>query len=80
MKRLLERFLSPLRQTWWLKVLTDSPRCEYYFGPFMSEREADQAKGGHMEDLTLEGSELLRVSVLRCLPPSELTIEYPETA
>jgi hypothetical protein len=57
----------------WVEIVTDSPRCTYYFGPFIDESEAETAKIGYIEDLELEGSKGLAVSVKRC-KPEKLTI------
>lgn len=57
----------------WVEIVTDSPRCTYYFGPFINEAEAEAVKGGYIEDLEAEGSKGLAVSVKRC-KPENLTI------
>ena len=80
MKNLVNQLIGRNVKSWWLETSTESPRCEYYFGPFGSESEAVQARSGYVEDLEHEGSELLRVSVVRRQAPAELTVEYPEAA
>lgn len=57
----------------WIEIVTDSPRCTYYFGPFTSQPEAEAAKIGYIEDLEAEGSKGLLVTVKRC-KPENLTI------
>jgi hypothetical protein len=57
----------------WIEIVTDSPRCTYYFGPFTSEAEAEAAKFGYIEDLESEGSKGLSVMVKRC-KPNALTV------
>ncbi|TYQ25501.1 DUF1816 domain-containing protein [Pseudanabaena sp. UWO310] len=57
----------------WVEIVTDFPRCTYYFGPFVNESEAEAAKIGYIEDLETEGSKGLTVVVKRCKPDS-LTI------
>jgi hypothetical protein len=52
----------------WIEIVTDSPRCTYYFGPFSSESEAEGAKIGYIEDIEAEGSKGLAVMVKRCKP------------
>jgi Domain of unknown function (DUF1816) len=59
---------------WWVEIKTDSPRCTYYFGPFASATEADQAKLGYIEDLQSENAQGIAVRVKRC-KPTNLTIE-----
>ncbi|MEM9164744.1 MAG: DUF1816 domain-containing protein [Cyanobacteria bacterium P01_F01_bin.4] len=80
MKRLVNQLIGLYKKSWWLEISTDTPRCEYYFGPFGSESEAAQAQPGYVEDLEQEGSELLRVTVVRRQTPESLTVEYSEAA
>ena len=80
MKNLVNQLIDRYKQAWWLEISTQSPHCEYYFGPFGSESEALQAQPGYEEDLVQEGCELLRVSVVRRPAPTELTVEYPDAA
>jgi Domain of unknown function (DUF1816) len=58
---------------WWVEVTTTSPRCTYYFGPFLSETEAQTAKPGYLEDIEREGAQGMQVVVKRC-KPSTLTV------
>jgi hypothetical protein len=73
MNELLTRFLSAIGFAWWAEITTDSPRCVYYFGPFLSEKEAKSCQGGYIEDLEREGATNIKVNVKRC-KPSNLTI------
>lgn len=57
----------------WVEVVTENPKCTYYFGPFASEEEANADKGGYIEDLENEGAIGISVSVKRC-KPTNLTI------
>lgn len=58
---------------WWVEIKTDSPRCTYYFGPFLSMGEAESEKPGYIEDLQGEGAQVTSVIVKRC-KPTQLTI------
>lgn len=78
MKSLVNQLIGLYRKNWWLQISTESPYCDYFFGPFESESEAVKARPGYVEDLEQEGSELLSVSVVRRQAPTELTIEYSE--
>jgi hypothetical protein len=77
MKELLISILQFFGLAWWVEVVTDNPRCTYYFGPFLSGKEAAAAKGGYIEDLEQEGAKGIATSVKRC-KPSTLTI-YDDT-
>jgi len=72
-KNIFTSILETLGLAVWIEIVTDSPRCTYYFGPFVSESEANIAKIGYVEDLESEGSKGLAVVVKRCKPES-LTI------
>lgn len=58
---------------WWVEIVTQTPRCTYYFGPFLSVKEANAAKAGYIEDLEHEGAKGIAVNVKRC-KPADLTI------
>jgi Domain of unknown function (DUF1816) len=57
----------------WVEVVTESPRCTYYFGPFSSFPEAEAAVAGYKEDLEAEGAVVVGLVTRRCKPES-LTI------
>lgn len=77
-KDVLAGFLNKLGLAWWVEVVTASPRCIYYFGPFTSEKEADQAKPGYIEDLEQEGAQGIMASTKRCKPTKLTDYEEPE--
>lgn len=58
---------------WWVEIVTDQPRCTYYFGPFMSQQEAQWYLPGYLEDLEQEGHQGIRLQINPC-QPEELTI------
>lgn len=78
MKDALTNLLNGLGLAWWVEVVTDSPRCTYYFGPFLSEDAAKSAKAGYVEDLEQEGAQGISASVKRC-KPTKLTIAADES-
>lgn len=67
------KILNFIGMAYWVEIMTDSPQCTYYFGPFANKREADVASGGYLEDLQNEGAQGIKVIVKRC-KPSNLTI------
>lgn len=73
MKELLLLILNWLGLAYWVEIVTDAPKCTYYFGPFISKQEAQAAKGGYVEDLQYEGAQGIAVAVKR-FRPSTLTI------
>ncbi|EAW44944.1 DUF1816 domain-containing protein [Nodularia spumigena CS-584] len=58
---------------WWVEIVTQNPRCTYYFGPFLSSADAKVALKGYVEDLEVEGAQGILVNVKRC-KPGTLTI------
>ena len=41
-------------EKWWVEIVTDLPRCTYYFGPFDTDKEASSNIPGYVEDLESE--------------------------
>lgn len=72
-KEVLTNLFHSLGWAWWVEIATQSPRCTYYFGPFLSVKEANAAKVGYVEDLEHEGAQEITVNVKRC-KPTALTI------
>lgn len=62
-------------QAWWVEITTEQPHCTYYFGPFATAVEADEAKSGYVEDLEGESAQGIKVAIKRC-KPTQLTIEH----
>jgi hypothetical protein len=72
-KEALINLLHTFGWAWWVEIATQSPRCTYFFGPFLSAKEAKTASNGYMEDLQQEGAQGIAVNVRRC-KPAKLTI------
>jgi Domain of unknown function (DUF1816) len=73
MKEFFINLLNLFGLAWWVKIVTDSPRCTYYFGPFLSAQEAKIAQVGYVEDLEYEGSQGISVEIGR-FKPNDLTV------
>ncbi len=58
---------------WWVKIVTETPECTYFFGPFESSSEAQQNQSGYLEDLEQEGAQGIGVLILQDQPET-LTI------
>lgn len=58
----------PADFAWWIEIYTDYPACLYYFGPFDSEAEAQDAQPGFIDDLREEGAEQFAAQIKRCRP------------
>jgi Domain of unknown function (DUF1816) len=65
--------LETVGLAWWVEIVTSTPACTYYFGPFSSAQEAESYRSGYVQDLEEEGAQGLQVVVKRC-KPTRLTI------
>ncbi|MBD2387926.1 DUF1816 domain-containing protein [Cylindrospermum sp. FACHB-282] len=72
-KEALINILNNFGRAWWVEILTQNPRCTYYFGPFLSSFDAKWASIGYVEDLEIEGAQGIIVNVKQC-KPTALTI------
>lgn len=72
-KESLTNLVQGFGWAWWVEIVTHNPRCTYYFGPFLSSKEAEAAKAGYIEDLEQEGATGIDVQIKRC-KPERLTI------
>ncbi len=75
MKELWIKILQLVGKAFWVEIITENPKCTYYFGPFLNEAEAIAAKTGYVEDLTTEGASIFSLQINRCRQPQNLTIE-----
>jgi hypothetical protein len=73
MKELLLKLADILGLAHWIEITTDSPKCTYYFGPFLSREEAEREQTGYLEDLKEEGAMGISVAIKQ-VKPSQLTI------
>ena len=73
MKELLISLLNAFGFAFWVEILTETPNCTYYFGPFISQQQAQASKSGYLEDLEAEGAQGIKVKIKRC-KPNTLTI------
>jgi hypothetical protein len=68
MKEFVINQFNSLGLAFWVEIMTETPKCVYYFGPFLTEDEAQEAEPGYVEDIESEGAEGLQVAVKRCKP------------
>jgi hypothetical protein len=77
MKEVLIKILHFLGLAFWVEIVTDNPRCTYYFGPFLNDQEAHEAKNGYIEDLENEGAQGITVAIKRCKPDNLTIFDEP---
>ncbi|ELR97942.1 DUF1816 domain-containing protein [Gloeocapsa sp. PCC 73106] len=73
MKELMIEIVNFLGLAYWVEIVTETPKCTYYFGPFLQAKAAENATEGYLEDLKNEGASGIKVQVKRC-KPGDLTI------
>ncbi|MEH1940988.1 MAG: DUF1816 domain-containing protein [Nostoc sp.] len=73
LKEVLINTFDYIGLAWWVEIVTQNPRCTYYFGPFLTSSDAKLSSIGYIEDLETEGAQGISVNVKRC-KPNTLTI------
>ena len=66
-------YLEKMGMAWWLEIITEEPKCIYYFGSFATANKAQLSSGGYIEDLEQEGAQVIAVDIKRG-QPRDLTI------
>lgn len=64
----------------WVKISTTNPPCLYYFGPFLSEAEAQDYRPAFLRDLEEEGAQGIETEILQCPRPAELTLDHSQSS
>jgi hypothetical protein len=59
---------SSHQQKWWVKIVTQSPCCTYYFGPFESLQEAQHNQTAYFQDIQAEGAQNISLQIEQCKP------------
>ena len=77
MKELLIEVLNFFRLAFWVEIVTETPKCTYYFGPFLTQKDAEDASKGYIEDLSSENALGIATKINR-MRPGRLTI-FDET-
>ncbi len=72
-KCLASRIIQIVISDYWAEIITERPKCIYYFGPFQTFLEAKAACPGYIDDLKSEGALGIKVVIKRCRPDA-LTI------
>jgi Domain of unknown function (DUF1816) len=78
MKEFFISMLEKLGMAFWIEIVTEVPRCTYYFGPFLNRTEAESMKIGYLDDLNSEGAVGITVMISQCYTPDHLTVEFGE--
>lgn len=60
------KMLNFLGLAYWVKIMTKTPQCTYYFGPVFWKKSALASCGGYLEDLQSEVAQEIKVILKRC--------------
>lgn len=60
----------------WIEITTSDPHYTYYFGPFLTQREAEEHKPAFIADLEAEGATGIEVKFRQCQRPEILTVDH----
>ncbi|MEG4218193.1 DUF1816 domain-containing protein [Microcoleus sp. Pol14C6] len=64
---------STRRGEWWVEVETDSPKRNYYFGPYDSRQEASNSSNRYIRDLENKGAKKISINIKQGSQPTQLT-------
>ncbi len=67
-EELVVSFLEKLGLAWWVEIVTHNPSCTYYFGPFVTAKNAKFSQLGYIEDIATEGSHISSIDIKQCQP------------
>ena len=71
---LIRNFGNQLGLAWWAKVETNSPNAIYWYGPFLTKNSLKQNLNLFIKDLSNEGSNNIKHTLIRCKRKEPLTI------
>ena len=71
---MIRKLGNKLGLAWWAKIETDQPSSTYWFGPFITKRSLKGNIPSFIEDLSEEGSENIKYSLVRCKKEEPLTV------
>ncbi|NJK72105.1 MAG: DUF1816 domain-containing protein [Synechococcaceae cyanobacterium SM2_3_60] len=72
-KQMLTGVSELLGMAHWMAITTQDPEYIYYFGPFLTEAEADSYRQGYVSDLEAEGAKVIDVKIQQRRKPDVLT-------
>ena len=72
--KLIRNFGNQLGLAWWAKIETNNPTATYWYGPFLTKNSLTENLQFFLKDLTEEGSNNIKHSLMRCKKTEPLTI------
>tara|TARA_B100000886_G_scaffold213020_1_gene147618 strand:- start:391 stop:630 length:240 start_codon:yes stop_codon:yes gene_type:complete len=71
---LIRNFGNKLGLAWWAKIETKNPNATYWYGPFLTKRSLKENMFSFVQDLSDEGSEDIKHTLVRCKKEEPLTV------
>ena len=71
---LIRNFGNKLGLAWWAKIETKNPNVTYWYGPFLTKRSLKENMFSFVQDLSDEGSEDIKHTLVRCKKEEPLTV------
>ena len=71
---LIRNFGNKLGLAWWAKIETNGPNAIYWYGPFLTKNSLKQNLNLFIKDLSNEGSNNIKHTLIRCKRKEPLTI------
>ena len=71
---MIRKLGNKLGLAWWAKIETEKPIATYWYGPFLTKRSLKANLVSFIEDLSDEGSNNIKQSIVRCKKEEPLTI------
>ena len=71
---MIRNFGNKLGLAWWAKVETGVPSATYWFGPFITRRSLKENLEKFLYDLSEEGSEDIKHTIVRRKKEEPLTV------
>ena len=71
---MIRNFGNKLGLAWWAKVSTGQPSATYWYGPFLTKRSLSENLVDFLNDLSEEGANDIKHSIVRCNKEEPLTV------
>ena len=70
---MIRNFGNKLGLVWWAKIETEQPNTTYWYGPFITKSSLKENMSSFLKDLSDEGHESIKYSLVRCKKEEPLT-------
>ena len=71
---MIRKLGNKLGLAWWAKIETEKPIATYWYGPFLTKRSLKANLLSFIQDLSDEGSNNIKQTIVRCKKEEPLTI------